>query len=85
MGSIAYADRGRGHSSPENRLLLRDAERLMRQHGDTADVAAARLADACFNASDDKAGNRWLKIFSILAARHIRSAGQGGGGGVTIQ
>ncbi len=85
MGSFAYAVCGRGHSSPENRLLFRDAERLMKEHGDTADVAAARLADACFSAGDNKAGNRWLKIFNILAATHIRSAGKGGGRRVTIQ
>ena len=85
MGSIAYADRDRGHSSPENRLLLRDAERLISEHGDTADVAAARLADACFSVGDDKAGNHWLKVFSILAATHMRSAGQGDGRRVTIQ
>ena len=53
--------------------LIHDAERLLQQHGDEADLAAARLADACFSAGDNIAGNRWTKIFQMLSAFHIRN------------
>jgi hypothetical protein len=63
--------------------LIRDAERLLQQHGDGADLAAARLADASFMAGDNSAGDRWARIFRILAASHVRRVGQGAGRMVT--
>jgi hypothetical protein len=59
--------------------LTHDVERLLQQHGGGADLAAARLADAAFSAGDDIAGDRWAKIFRILAASPVRRARQGTG------
>jgi len=53
--------------------LVREAERLLGEHGDKADVVAARLADASFSTGDRAGGFRWSKIFVILAVAHIRS------------
>ena len=52
--------------------VLRGAERLVMQHGDKADLIAARLADACFRAGDEIAGNHWTKIFRVLARSQLR-------------
>jgi hypothetical protein len=72
MKSETYGVRGRDYAPQRKKLLLRQAERLVLQHGDTADLAAARLADAAFRAGDDLAGNHWTKIFRVLARSHVR-------------
>ncbi len=64
---------GSDHLSSKKELV-RAAEELVGEHGDAADLVAARLADSCFSAGDRAAGFRWSKIFVILAVAHIRSA-----------
>lgn len=51
--------------------LAREAQRLVAQHRDEADIVAARLADACFISGDKNAGRRWAEIFLILSSRHL--------------
>ena len=51
--------------------LAREAQRLVAQHRDEADIVAARLADACFISGDKNAGRRWAKIFLILSSQHL--------------
>ena len=55
------------------RLLLREAEQLVAQFGETADLVAAQLADVFFQSGDSVAGSRWTAIFQIVAAWHSGS------------
>lgn len=52
--------------------LLKDADRLVTEHGEDADHIAARRADASFLDGDVSAGARWLKIFRRIAMAHRR-------------
>ena len=74
MHSERLAARGRGESSPEeNSDLLRDADLLVSEHGDDADMVAARLADSSFRSGDEATGFRWLHIFRMIAESNLRS------------
>ncbi len=51
--------------------IARAADLLMIEHGDEADLIAARRADHFFTIGDQSAGRRWAEIFRVLAARHL--------------
>ncbi len=51
--------------------IARDADLLMIERGDEADIIAAHRADHAFRTGDEAAGRRWAEIFRILAARHL--------------
>jgi hypothetical protein len=67
-------DAAAGPIRGEDHVVLADAERLVAAHGDQADIVAAQLADSSFRAGDETAGVRWIKIFRLIAASHIRHA-----------
>jgi len=71
MKTEAAAGRLRGNFLPDDHVLSVDAERLVKEHGDQADVVAAQLADASFRSGDEVTGFRWIKIFRLIAASHI--------------
>ena len=48
-----------------------DVARTFREHGEDADIVAAKKADACFRAGDAIEGARWMKIFRTIAASHV--------------
>jgi hypothetical protein len=57
--------------TPPAKDLAREAQRLIAQHRDEAEIVAARLADACFINGDKTAGRRWAEVFLILSSRHL--------------
>jgi hypothetical protein len=62
----------RGHgSAPAHQLSRQEAEQLIKQFGETADLVAAQLADSFFLAGDHEAGTRWTKIFRAIAESHL--------------
>ncbi len=63
-----------GYDSSPTTELIREAERLLGEHGEQADLVAARMADRSFSTGDRAAGFRWSKIFVILAVAYMRSA-----------
>jgi hypothetical protein len=58
----------------EEHQLLKDADRLLTEHGEEADHVAARQADSLFRNGDISGGTRWLKIFRRIAIAHRRRA-----------
>ena len=54
--------------------LLKDADRLLTEHGEEADHVAAHRADSLFRNGDTHGGTRWLKIFRRIAMAHRRRA-----------
>jgi len=54
--------------------LLKDADRLLTEHGEEADHVAAHRADSLFRDGDMHGGTRWLKIFRRIAMAHRRRA-----------
>jgi hypothetical protein len=56
--------------------LLRDADRLVTEHGEDADQIAARRADSLFLDGNVSGGTRWLKIFRRIAMAHRRRASE---------
>jgi hypothetical protein len=51
--------------------VSRDVARVIRQHGEDADIVAAKQADVYFRAGDVTQGARWMKIFRTIAASHV--------------
>jgi hypothetical protein len=51
--------------------IARDAGLLIIEHGNEADLIAARRADGFFRVGDQAAGRRWAEIFLFLAASHL--------------
>jgi hypothetical protein len=56
--------------------LLKDADRLVTEHGQDADHVAAHRADSLFRDGDLHGGSRWLKIFRRIAMAHRRGAAE---------
>ena len=68
---------GGGHRQHEEDAVLdlsRDADLLINEHGDDADVVAAHRADSLFRRGDTFGAERWSKIFRMIAASHLRQA-----------
>jgi hypothetical protein len=72
MKSASYRAGGYSYVLPWKKPLLREAERLVSEYGDKADLVAAQFADSSFRAGNRTAGNRWAKVFRVLAKSHIR-------------
>jgi hypothetical protein len=54
--------------------LLKDANLLVSEHGEDADIVAAQRADSFFCVGDAISGTRWLNIFRFIARSHLRPA-----------
>jgi len=52
--------------------LVKQADQLVSEHGDDADIIAAKRADSFFCAGNAAVGTRWLNIFRIIAHSHLR-------------
>ena len=75
MDSRTVPIRGYSHDAADDMNdLLKDADLLVTEHGDDADIIAARHADSFFCIGDAIAGTRWLNIFRIIARSHLRRA-----------
>ena len=48
-----------------------EIERLVKKHGDNADIVAAHNADELFRKGDVLGGRRWLAIFRKLAMANL--------------
>lgn len=65
---------GREDGGHDEHQLLKDADRLLTEHGEEADHVAAHRADSLFRNGDIPGGARWLKIFRRIAMAHRRRA-----------
>jgi hypothetical protein len=54
--------------------LSGDIARIVRLHGEDADIVAAKRADLLFRTGDTAEGTRWAKIFRTIAASHLARA-----------
>jgi hypothetical protein len=54
--------------------LSRDIAQIVRQHGEDADIVAAKRADLLFRTGDAIEGTRWATIFRTIAATHLARA-----------
>jgi hypothetical protein len=54
--------------------LSKDVAQIVRQHGEDADIVAAKRADLLFSTGDAIEGTRWAKIFRAIAATHLGRA-----------
>jgi hypothetical protein len=54
--------------------LSGDIARIVRLHGEDADIVAAKRADLLFRTGDTIQGTRWAKIFRTIAATHLGRA-----------
>jgi hypothetical protein len=61
---------GREDAGTDEQMMVREAQSLLNEHGEEADVVAARRADAHFRSGDAVAGTRWLKVFRRIALAH---------------
>src|SRR5689334_25404435 len=70
MSQECFTGLGVFGASP-SKEIARDAGHLIIEHGNDADLIAARRADGFFRVGDEAAGRRWAEIFLFLAARHL--------------
>ena len=74
MHSAADTASGGEDSDPDEQLTMRDAQSLLREHGEEADTVAAHRADVHFQNGDAIGGTRWLKVFRRIAMAHRKRA-----------
>jgi len=77
MGSVSHtvvaAARSKDHIQDETEISIA-AKLLVDQHGNNADIVAARRADALFRDGNTTEGARWLKIFHRIATSYLSTA-----------
>ena len=54
--------------------LSGEIAQIVRQHGEEADIVAAKRADLSFRTGDTIEGARWVTIFRTIAASHLGRA-----------
>jgi hypothetical protein len=76
MGSVRHTTvaAGRSKIAPDQAEIWKAAKLLMEQHGDDADVVAARRADTLLRNGQLAEGKRWLDVFQQIARSYFRPA-----------